>query len=91
MLNEGYQVVVVTAHPGGTFTRERSTAYACLDAAIRHCESLQADFDDESLPRRAYVIGAADVPVWAGRAQGEWPVDRQSRRRRLLYSNSIGR
>jgi hypothetical protein len=86
-------VVTITACHGGAFVAGEAIRFGSLQSAVDECESLQSNFDADCEPRRAYVVGADEVPVWAGRARGKPPLceraERNASRGRLLFSNSI--
>ena len=91
ILDEFCFVVTITACHGGAFVAGEAIRFGSLQSAVDECDMLQADFDADAEPRRAYVLDAGKMPVWAGRARGRPPMSQgsESRRGRLLFSNSI--
>ncbi len=60
-----HYVRIVTTHKGGA-TTEDDIRFASRQSAIEACERLQAEFDADCDPKRAYVLDAHKVPIAAG-------------------------
>jgi hypothetical protein len=69
ILDDLCYVQICTAHRGGAFTPGETMRFGSLRSAVAECETLQDDFDVDCEPRRAYVLDAARVPIWAGGAR----------------------
>lgn len=66
-----FAVRVVTAHKGGRFTEAGDIALDSKRACVAQAERMQAEFDQDCDPKRAYVIApdgiaiaAAGTPEW---------------------------
>lgn len=63
---EVFYVVIVTTHKGGDTTCSDRQAFGSFRTAAEECNWLQADFDADCEPKRAYVLDTTGVPIAAG-------------------------
>jgi hypothetical protein len=56
---------IVTAHRGGA-TTETEVRFSSSEVAIAEADRLQAEFDADAEPKRAYVLDWHRIPIAAG-------------------------
>ena len=79
-----FYVRIVTTHKGGA-TSQTEMRFTSMESAIETVDRLQADFDADAEPKRAYVLDRDWVPIAAG---GERPTNRK--RSNKHHSRTIG-
>jgi hypothetical protein len=62
---EIYFVRIVTTHRGGA-TSDTEIRFSSSESAITECDRLQAEFDADAEPKRAYVLDWHRIPIAAG-------------------------
>ena len=62
---EIFFVRIVTTHKGGAMS-ETEVRFSSRESAITECDRLQAEFDADAEPKRAYVLDWRRVPIAAG-------------------------
>jgi hypothetical protein len=65
---DAFYLVIVTAKPRGEFTRSGEMRFASLESALTMARRLQAEFDEDCEPKRAYVMDSRGIAHYAGGA-----------------------
>jgi hypothetical protein len=83
---EIFFVRIVTTHKGGATSDSEDIRFATRESAIATADKLQAEFDEDCEPRRAYVFDWHRIAIAAG---GEPAANRRRSQHMQTWTNQL--